>query len=74
MILTRGVDNMQLDETIVTKNLLRFCYTCDHAHACDSEELSKECWSDLDVESTADSLENAAGQDLTAELLRQYAL
>lgn len=55
-------------ETMITKNLLRFCYTCDHAHECDTEEISKSCWADKGF-----ALEEITEADMTAELLRLYA-
>ncbi|MDF2925067.1 MAG: hypothetical protein K0R57_3981 [Paenibacillaceae bacterium] len=60
---------MEQDQTIVTQNLMRFCYTCDHAHGCDTEEMSKQCWSEQDFAADA-----VAEEDMTAELLRQYAM
>ncbi|AJS58413.1 hypothetical protein [Paenibacillus sp. IHBB 10380] len=29
---------------LTSKKLLQFCYTCEDAHACDSEEKCKSCW------------------------------
>jgi hypothetical protein len=59
---------MEHNETVVTKNLLRFCYTCDHAHACETEETSKECWNDKGF-----AMDESAQEDTTAELFRLYA-
>lgn len=60
---------MEQNETIVTKNLLRFCYTCDHAHTCETEEASTSCWADKGF-----AFEDNTDEDTTAELLRMYAL
>lgn len=59
---------MQQDQTIVTRNLLHFCYTCDHACECDSEETSVNCWAEQGFVP-----EEIAEENMTAELLRQYA-
>lgn len=31
-------------ETVVTRNLLQFCYTCEDAHLCTTEDACMECW------------------------------
>ena len=36
----------ELDTDQVTKNLLQFCYTCDDAALCTSEEVCKHCWAE----------------------------
>lgn len=43
---------------LVSKNLLQFCYTCDDAALCTSEEVCRHCWADngipVDEEETND--------------------
>ncbi|MDO7904866.1 hypothetical protein Q5741_00395 [Paenibacillus sp. JX-17] len=34
------------NEQYVTNNLLQFCYTCEHAHECTTEEQCKACWAE----------------------------
>lgn len=58
---------MQQEENKTTQALLRHCYTCDCAHTCETEEASLACWSEQGF------LAEAADEDVTAELLRQYA-
>lgn len=59
---------MNKEETIVTKKLLQLCYTCDHAHECETEEKSIACW--IDNDAFCDEPQEA---DETRELLRIYA-
>ncbi|MNI92290.1 hypothetical protein D3C73_1500630 [compost metagenome] len=58
---------MHRNETAVTEKLLHHCYTCDHAHGCDSETKSVECWS-AHKDGTTEHEE-----DETRRLLRLYA-
>ena len=34
---------------LVSKNLLQFCYTCDDAALCTSEEVCRHCWADSGI-------------------------
>ncbi|MBC8079413.1 MAG: hypothetical protein H7X86_03655 [Gorillibacterium sp.] len=36
----------ELNTDQVTKNLLQFCYTCDDAALCTSEEVCRHCWAE----------------------------
>jgi len=58
---------MRTDQT--TKNLLMFCYHCEHAHQCETEEKCKECWTDEQFVTQQEERELT-----TEELLREYAL
>ncbi|AOZ91020.1 hypothetical protein [Paenibacillus crassostreae] len=30
----------------ITQNLLQFCYTCEDAHLCTTEEKCRACWTE----------------------------
>lgn len=30
----------------VTRNFLQFCYTCEDAHLCTTEEMCQACWAE----------------------------
>ncbi|MFC6334680.1 hypothetical protein ACFP56_18775 [Paenibacillus septentrionalis] len=54
--------------TDVTKNLLTFCFHCENAYQCDTEEKCRDCWADQGIA-------EKEKQELTTEqLLREYAL
>lgn len=50
-----------------TKNLLMYCYHCEHAHRCETEEKCNDCW--IEEQFVQEDRELT-----TEELLRQYAL
>lgn len=60
---------MKNEQPAVTENLLRLCYTCDHAHLCETEAASIDCWTSKGFVG-----EEETGSDETRELLRLYAL
>ncbi|MFS0723019.1 hypothetical protein [Paenibacillus sp. 1P07SE] len=35
---------MRADQLDVTRNLLQYCYTCDDAGNCLTEEACRQCW------------------------------
>lgn len=47
--------NNNMDET--SKNLLQFCYTCDDAHLCTTEEKCRECWADQAILTEQDAMD-----------------
>lgn len=51
----------------VTNQFMKFCYTCDDAHQCTTEEACKACW-------TANGMthETNDGAQETRELLLNY--
>ncbi|MFD1175735.1 hypothetical protein ACFQ3W_05375 [Paenibacillus puldeungensis] len=51
----------------VTRNYLQFCYTCEDAHLCTTEEMCKACW----AEKGLDEME-ADGADETRQMLLEY--
>ncbi|MHA0857974.1 hypothetical protein [Paenibacillus sp. CMAA1364] len=44
--------NNNMDET--TKNYLQFCYTCEDAHLCTTEEKCKSCWAEQAMTETTE--------------------
>lgn len=38
--------NFNNETDVTSKKLLQFCYTCEDAHLCDSEEKCQACWSE----------------------------
>jgi hypothetical protein len=46
--------NNNTDET--SKNLLQFCYTCEDAHLCTTEEKCKACWTEQGILSEQEGL------------------
>lgn len=54
-------------ETVVTRNLLQFCYTCEDAHLCTTEDACMECWTRQGLLDNKDSNENE-----TQQLLQLY--
>lgn len=59
---------MRNTETYVTKNMMQFCYTCDDAGFCETEEACRTCWTDNGVMIAADD----AGTQETLNLLQAY--
>lgn len=53
-------------ETTTTKNLLQFCYTCEDAHECTTEEICRECWAAKGL------LDEEEQEDETKQLLMEY--
>ncbi|WP_430522297.1 hypothetical protein [Paenibacillus brevis] len=51
----------------VTRNYLQFCYTCEDAHLCTTEETCQACWAEQGL--CAAPEENA---EETRELLQLY--
>lgn len=51
----------------VTRNYLQFCYTCEDAHLCTTEEMCKACW----TEKGLDEME-ADGAEETRQMLLEY--
>ncbi|WP_058304300.1 hypothetical protein [Gorillibacterium timonense] len=39
----------EMNNDQVTMNLLQFCYTCDDAAACASEEICRHCWAEQGI-------------------------
>lgn len=52
----------------VTRNLLQFCYTCEDAHLCTTEEACQECWTAKGML----NLEEEDGAEETRALLQEY--
>ncbi|WP_202903289.1 hypothetical protein [Gorillibacterium massiliense] len=40
---------MTVQTDTVTRNYLQFCYTCDDARHCDSEETCRSCWAEQGI-------------------------
>lgn len=34
------------NQEVVTRNYLQFCYTCEDAHLCTTEEACQACWAE----------------------------
>lgn len=51
----------------VTRNYLQFCYTCEDAHLCTTEETCQACWAEQGLNAMPE--ENA---EETRELLQLY--
>jgi len=58
---------MTTDYQEVTRNYIRYCYTCDKAHECDTEEQCVACWRQKEQLQTEEMTEE------TRQALRQYA-
>ncbi|MFD3257406.1 hypothetical protein ACE3MQ_02215 [Paenibacillus lentus] len=54
----------------VTRNLLQFCYNCEDAHLCTTEEICKACWAENGLYEA--ETEAAAGAEETRQLLQFY--
>lgn len=50
----------------VTRNLLQFCYTCENAYLCTTEQACKECWTNNGIYEAADDAAE------TRRLLQDY--
>lgn len=55
------------NQETVTRNLLQFCYTCEDAHLCTTEEICKACWTENGLYE-----EKADGAEETQQLLQFY--
>jgi hypothetical protein len=69
---------MNKDQTMVTRNLINFCYTCDDARHCTTEQQCIDCWAEhnlsMDVEDVLnDLIADGEGNEETIRLLRLYA-
>ncbi|WP_019638687.1 hypothetical protein [Paenibacillus fonticola] len=58
---------MKTNQDTVTRNLLQFCYTCEDAHLCTTEEMCKACWAENGLYEAEE-----AGAEETRELLQLY--
>ena len=56
---------MMTQTDTVTKNLLQFCYTCEDAMHCQTEEICRSCWAEQGI-----ALEEQP--DETEKLLHAY--
>jgi len=54
----------------VTMNLLQFCYTCDDAAKCDSEEICRHCWAEQGLLAEE---EDRASTDISRMINAYYA-
>lgn len=52
----------------VTTNLLMYCYHCENAYRCETEEKCKDCWANDQFVTKQETRELT-----TEELLREYA-
>lgn len=59
---------MEAKKDLVTQNYLQFCYNCQDAHECTTEEICLECWSSKGI-----PVEEEETLSETKELLQQYA-
>ncbi|MNP55954.1 hypothetical protein D3C76_1506420 [compost metagenome] len=41
----------------ISKNLLQFCYTCEDAHLCTTEEKCRACWTEQGLLADQDELD-----------------
>lgn len=58
-----------MNEEMMTRNFLKFCYTCEDAHMCTNEEICKACWADKGL----DNMEfETDGAEETRQLLFDY--
>ncbi|USB33553.1 hypothetical protein [Paenibacillus sp. YPG26] len=57
-----------VNQEVVTRNLLQFCYTCEDAHLCTTEEACEACWA---AKGLLD-LEEENGAEETRALLFEY--
>ncbi|QKS46349.1 hypothetical protein HUB94_03830 [Paenibacillus cellulosilyticus] len=59
--------NKEDQDQLTTKYLVQFCYTCERAHACTTEETTAHC-----MKIKQEEAEYAQPQDEMRELLRWY--
>jgi hypothetical protein len=69
---------MNRDQTMVTRNLINFCYTCDEARNCTTERQCIHCWAEHNLSMGVEDVLNdlvavEEGNDETVRLLRLYA-
>jgi hypothetical protein len=57
---------MNGNQTEITRNLLFFCYTCDHANNCATEQECIDCWTEQNLITEVDETEE------TQRLMRLY--
>lgn len=57
-------------QEVMTKNYMQFCYTCDDAHLCTTEEACKACWAEKGLLNEED--QEAEGVTETRQLLMDY--
>ncbi|GAA0137199.1 hypothetical protein YSY43_40400 [Paenibacillus sp. YSY-4.3] len=62
---------MKTNQDQVTRNLLQFCYHCEDAHLCTTEETCKACWVENGLYE-AEAETEAAGAEETRQLLQFY--
>lgn len=55
------------NQETVTRNFLQFCYTCEDAHLCTTEEACQACWAEQGLHE-----QHADVVDETRELLQFY--
>ncbi|GIO83093.1 hypothetical protein J25TS5_00250 [Paenibacillus faecis] len=55
------------NQETVTRNFLQFCYTCEDAHLCTTEEACQACWAEQGL-----CERDAQATDETQELLQLY--
>ncbi|MGZ7441564.1 hypothetical protein [Paenibacillus sp. TH7-28] len=53
----------------VTRNYLQFCYTCEDAHLCTTEDMCQACWAEKGLLETEPEADGAAE---TRQLLFEY--
>ncbi|AWB44796.1 hypothetical protein DCC85_11580 [Paenibacillus sp. CAA11] len=58
---------MKTTNDVMTRNLLQFCYTCEDAHLCTTEEACRACW-----EENGMMEQEADGTEETRQLLMEY--
>lgn len=56
-----------VNQEVMTRNLLQFCYTCEDAHTCTDEEMCIECWAEKGMLTTEEN-----GAEETRALLQEY--
>lgn len=54
-------------ENAITRNFLQFCYTCEDAHLCTTEETCQACWAEAGLAEM-----EADGAKETQDLLQMY--
>lgn len=57
-------------EETVTRNYLQFCYNCEDAHLCTTEEQCKACWAEKGLDEAFEM--EADGAEETRQLLFEY--
>ncbi|TVY01444.1 hypothetical protein [Cohnella terricola] len=58
------------DKQVYTINYLKYCYTCQHAHECETEGKCVACWEEKGLLNKDGEKPHAV---TTEELLRAYA-